>query len=516
MDYPGIYVRWLAVQHAIQDDGRFVGRQNLPSICEPNVPEVLVFPNSNRTTAKKSEILSRLDRVLDENHGEFAKELETRVRCGTMSPLQERYKVVEQNGKVLQCLCMHGALWGQWLYPLHRILEHRISEGVMQYRVWFSGYSRNDAWERKWIHQADEIVGQSDLIAEYWKDYWHHNGIRSVVALGPVLGHTVMKDGSLWYRILKGANQEEVWVTEAMIDHQKELLVNYYKSLSATERQLLGRFGYRQHEVLQLQEPRKDHDGPVTPEVSGHSSIAISTIPAPYSESDTTTTEPVETPPPSEIAPHESTLVPTALLQLVLPRLQSFLEFHCRYFLVRNQMGIDLGDSILSANLQECLASIESCKPSPPTISIIHGLVARRTQISEMSVLTLLEAVQHYVADLNGTRAAESMWQLQERFWQRLEEYQGPDRLEKMLRERLGELWSHELPATREMELLRQAMADVHRARDWVRLNVIKNLREDVEKFLFWDFAKEDESSAEEEVNSAWRLLARSKGGFAA
>jgi hypothetical protein len=509
MDYPGIYVRWLAVQHAIQDDGRFVGRENLPRICEPNVPKVLVFPNSKRTTATKSEILSRLESVLDGNDGEFAKELETRVRCGTMSPLQERYKVVEQNGKVLQGLCMHGSLWGQWLYPLHRILEHRMSQGVMQYRAWCTGYRRNDEWERKWINQ-DEIFGQSDVIAEYWKDYWRCNGIRSVVAVGPVLGHTVMKDGSLWYGIRTGANQAEAWVTEAMIDHQKELLVEYYKSLSAATRQLLRRFGYRQDDVLEVQEPRKDHDGAVTLAVSGQSSAAFSTIPTPYPESVTTTTEPIETPPPSEIAPDESTLVPTALQQLVLPRLQSFLEFHCRDFLVRNRVGIDLGDSLLSATLRECTALIESFKTPPVTVSVIQDIAVDGPPISEESLLSHLEAAQHYVAYLNGSRAAENMLQLTERFRQRLDNYQEPDRLKKRLGERLEELFSQQLSTTREMGLVRQAIMDVHRARDRVRLNVIKNLREDVDELLAWDLDQDGESAAEQQVGAAWGVLYRS------
>jgi hypothetical protein len=293
MDYPGIYVRWLAVQHAIQDDGQFVGREKLASICEPNVPEVLVFPKAKRTTATKNEILSRLESVLDEHEGEFVEELETRVRCGTMDRLQERYKVVEQNGKVLQCLCMHGSLCGQWLYPLRRILEHQMSEGMMRYRVRWTGYAPNDEWDSRWIQQ-DELFGQADVIAEYWKEYWLCNGIRSVVAVGPVIGHTGLKDGSLWYLIRKGANREEAWVIEAMIDQQKELLVEYHNSLPATTRQVLERFishpEYRSH----IQEPRKDYDGDVTPAISGQSSGDRSTNQTPYPEQTSQPCKPVQ------------------------------------------------------------------------------------------------------------------------------------------------------------------------------------------------------------------------------
>jgi hypothetical protein len=235
-------------------------------------------------------------------------------------------------------------------------------------------------------------------------------------------------------------------------------------------------------------------------------------------ESVASTTERVLTPPPSEIAPDESAVVPSAVQQLILPRLQSFLEFHSRNYLTHFQTGNFLPDSFLSADLRECTRLIESFIKPPVKIPVIQDIAVQGTPISEEGLLSLLETAVLYAAYLNGNRyryraQQRLLPQFQERVRQSLEKYQEPDRLQTKLGERLEKLRTVQAQTEAEMGLVRQAMADVHKARDWVRLNILKKVREDMEELLAWDLG---ELSAEEQVSAAWRVLDRSTESFEA
>ncbi|KAA8913672.1 hypothetical protein FN846DRAFT_929151 [Sphaerosporella brunnea] len=510
MDYLGIYVRWLAIQHAIQDDGTFVGLCNLLNICEPKIPEVLTLPTTGRPRKTKIDALQRLRDVLRENDGSFGKELETRVRCGTIRVLQERYKVVAQNGNLLICLCMHGGLWDQWLFPLDRILKHRIDDEAFHYLVRWAGYGEtSDTWIRQ-----DLIFGQQDVIAEYWIEYWKRSHPSAIKFRFPVTGHAVLRDGSLSYRDSRTGKDEEVWSTEV---RQSLWLVEYRISLPAAERQWLERFVKQGDEELKPQAPQKTkhRDGDVTPTASGPSPGAHPTIPVPYAESVATTTEPFCTPPPSEVASDDSPIVPAALQHLILPRLQSFLEFHCHAFITRiwpllaaERQWI----SSSSAELPDYIEVIEGFGDPPGDIAWIRDIATHRTPITDEDLFDLLAAASDYVDYLQSPQAVQTMHRLTARVRQRLEKYREPEELETKLDGRREHLEKARLAIEAEILLADKTLADVRVAKDRMRRGVLKKVRDDVEELLVWDLEESDDSWESAEVESAAQSVLQRSG----